>query len=148
MKKQASFLLVLMCGCILLSNAQGFTPLDLAGTWQIEDSIENAGETWLLKDSTELNGFGFDVKNNLTQITETLMLKKVNSHWLYIAQVGNQNPISFSLVNESPNTLKFVNFEHDFPQIILYEFIDKNHLKVQVGTKVKTDTISFEFKRK
>jgi hypothetical protein len=144
---RVSFLLLLIFYTFNIYFAQKFTPLDLAGTWLNEGATKKSGEEWLMKDSTELNGFGFVVKNERKQIVETLMLKKMNGNWLYIAKVGKQQPISFTLDSTSSNTLLFVNKEHDFPQYIRYEFVDANHLKVKVGSFKKRKKFSLLLER-
>jgi len=142
-----SVFLVIFFNCIGLTFAQNRSPLDLVGKWRNIKSDPANGELWTLKDSTEIMGFGYKTKKDSMHLTESLMLKKMNGYWLYIAQVGNQQPISFTLDSTSSNTLLFVNKEHDFPQYIRYEFVDANHLKVEVGSFKKRKKFSLLLER-
>ena len=56
----------------------------------------------------------------------------IHGYISYIATVGNQQPILFALVESSNNKYVFENKEHDFPQRLIYYFINENSIKVFV----------------
>ncbi len=142
-----SIFLVVFFNSIGSTFSQNRSPLDLVGKWRNIKSNPETGELWTLKDSTEIIGFGYKMKKDSMHLTESLMLKKMNGYWLYIAQVGKQQPISFTLDTTSRSSLLFVNKEHDFPQYIFYEFVDNDHVRVDLGSYKNKKVISLFFKR-
>jgi hypothetical protein len=142
-----SVLLFLIVNCNSLSIAQNYSPLDLVGNWKMTDTEQEMGEQWQLKDSSELVGFGFRMKQDSMHITEKLSLKLINYQWQYIAEVGKQQPVSFALDSSSIDVLLFVNKTHDFPQYIRYKFINANKLAVEVGNFNKKRKLAFNFER-
>ena len=145
MKYNMCIFLIIISVCH--SFSQNRTPLDLNGHWRTTNLKTNAGEQWTLNDSSKLSGFGYKIKGDSIQFTESLMLIKMNNYWLYIAQVGKQQPISFTLDSTGSNTLLFVNKEHDFPQYIHYAFKDDHHLVVSVGSYTSKSVMIYNFER-
>lgn len=149
MKKTAILILVFTSFGLQKSTAQHFTPYTLVGTWTNNDTIKTIGEKWEMRDSTELQGYGFKIAHGKERIIEKLMLKRMNDDWLYIAKTGNQNPIAFTLKPQTEaNKLTFINLEHDYPQVIEYTLEKDNSVSVLVSDIKRKKFVAFVFYRK
>ncbi|MPQ46224.1 hypothetical protein GCQ56_04300 [Marinifilum sp. N1E240] len=118
----------------------------LEGTWQIEGKEQF--EVWE-QNGEELKGYGYNIKENHKQISETLAIKMVNGKVVYQATVANQNEgatVSFQLNDTINDYYSFENAKHDFPNKIQYYKLSENKVKVKVlGDENKG--FSFEMNR-
>jgi len=116
-------------------NQKNFQVADLEGLWS--DSKTGSHEEWIMVGDNHLKGKGFEVKGTDTIVFEILEIKKINGTLTYLADVEQamgQGIVDFPLVSQSANGLVFINKEHDFPQVLSYEKISDDSLKVTVGT--------------
>lgn len=118
----------------------------LEGTWQIEGKEQF--EVWE-QNGEELKGYGYNIKENHKQISETLAIKMVNGKVVYQATVANQKEeatVSFQLNDTINDYYSFENAKHDFPNKIQYYKLSENKVKVKVlGDENKG--FSFEMNR-
>ncbi len=84
-----------------------------------------------------------------TVFQEKLRIQTVHGHVVYIATVGKQQPILFSLKPGAENVWRFENLEHDFPQSITYTKTGKDSLEVDVAGVNNGQEVSdhYAFKR-
>jgi len=118
----------------------------LEGTWQIEGKEQF--EVWE-QNGEELKGYGYNIKENHKQISETLAIKMVNGKVVYQATVANQNEgatVSFQLNDTINDYYSFENAKHDFPNKIQYYKLSENKVKVKVLGDVNKG-FSFEMNR-
>jgi hypothetical protein len=105
----------------------------LPGIWYNENS--GTYEEWRYQDGN-LFGKSYKIAEADTIITESLKLFKNNLTYVYEATVIGQNdnnPILFKLSSEIKNKIVFINPDHDFPQKIVYHFINDNTMEVFVS---------------
>ncbi|HEY8403158.1 MAG TPA: DUF6265 family protein [Flavobacteriales bacterium] len=106
----------------------------LVGQWY--DAASGAHEEWTLVGPDHLKGRGFEVKDRDTVVYEILELKKINGTITYLADVEEamgQGIVDFPLVSHTSHTMTFINQKHDYPQVLSYEKISDDTLKVIVG---------------
>jgi len=113
----------------------------LEGRWKAENG-ENYIETWASHPGdTLLTGAGYSVKSGILKATEKLAIVKTDTSIYYQATVEGQNhgaTISFDLVNFDDKNLVFENPKHDFPQQIIYNFLNDSTISIKVGSLADT----------
>ena len=97
----------------------------ILGTWEQKDKSEVIFyELWEKVNDTVIVGKCYALNDEDTIISKTIQLIQRQDSLFYIPFIirGNSHfPMSFFLVSASENKLLFENFNHDFPQKILYE---------------------------
>lgn len=143
-----NFLLFIFCS---LSNAQeNSTQVEindfdfLIGTWEADFGKFKYYEEWE-KGNDKLTGTGYRIKEDKRLDGEKLILMNIHGYISYIATVGKQQPVLFALVKNSDNNYVFENKEHDFPQRIIYQFINKDSVKVFVEGEMKGEFVKDEY---
>lgn len=118
----------------------------LPGTWKVDQKEEF--ERWDFLNEKTLKGFSFRNQNGLQNVTEYLSLSKQNGIWHYKATVIEQNNgISISFEGAATgSTLAVSNPTHDFPNLILYKYLDENKLLVTISDQ-KGKTFSYHLER-
>ena len=118
----------------------------LVGTWESKDDLGNASyESWEKISDNELSGRSYVIMEADTFVIETIQLLQQKDSLFYTATVNGQNenqPIRFSLVSLSENTMSFENVKHDFPQVVSYRKINSDSLVAEIsghkdGTELK-----------
>jgi len=104
----------------------------IEGKWKLKTNSFEAYEEWKIKDETEIAGISYSIEEGEKRKTEDLYIKKVGEFWAYIAAPKNQNPVLFYLTSFKDNKFVFENPEHDFPKIIIYDFVNKETIAVSV----------------
>ena len=109
----------------------------LVGNWKGAQNDGTFFESWTKIDDNTMEGFGCQVVKSDTLFKEYLQIHKVGSIWVYIASIEQGYPVLFSLINSENNQWTFVNYEHDFPQRIVYTKREdgKLHAKVEGETE-------------
>ncbi|MBL0100808.1 MAG: hypothetical protein IPP49_12855 [Saprospiraceae bacterium] len=98
----------------------------MQGTWATPDSM--SVETWAVQDG-EMKGNVYFKRAG--KITENLRIFKSGNTMLYEATVFSQNdgkPVLFALDNTTPDSLHFVNMNHDYPNHIIYKRLNDTTL--------------------
>jgi hypothetical protein len=112
------------------SNAQTPNLRLLEGNWaHIDTGGGVTGEIWKMT-SQGAKGEGYFTLANSTEIQEKLSIQKFSETWCYIAAPNQQKPVMFCADSISTHFWRFVNFEHDFPKVIQYQFIRENELEI------------------
>lgn len=112
--------------------AQNTFPSFLVGTWKMEKG--ETYEHWDQLGKTSMKGYGYEIKNGETKITEYLDLTNRENGIYYTATVIGQNDgkgTDFKLT-QSDSTFVFENPEHDFPKKIIYKKRSATEIYVQV----------------
>jgi hypothetical protein len=129
----------------------------LEGTWGLMRA--NGGERlelWTKVSTGVMTGRGLRVTGTDTILLETLILRKSNGQWQYIADVPDQNegkPIAFDCTSIKKNEMVFTNGRHDFPQRIGYRLVPvsgethTDSLVVTLGT-LDADHVVLRFTRR
>lgn len=108
----------------------------LIGIWENQTSSGSIFETWQVKNPKELAGQSYMVKQSDTTIFETITIFEEGDDLFYIPTVTDQNdaqPVRFKATTVSPSKMIFENPEHDFPQKITYEQVNKDSLVAQIS---------------
>lgn len=146
MAKNKAVILFLFSVVIACSPANKLSRyiLKLEGTWQLENT--SIFEVWEI-DEDILSGHVIKIENTDTLIVENLRIVKQEKECFYEATVPDQNlgtTIRFKLTQRSNHLFQFENPEHDFPQKIIYNFIDDNTLKATISNNNKQRTFNYQ----
>ncbi len=90
----------------------------LAGCW-----ITGSGatrEVWAAEGDGLLFGYTVATRNGRIGFFEQLRLEKTAEGWVFFAYPRGVGPVRFGLVSQGPQTARFENTAHDFPQRIDY----------------------------
>lgn len=131
------------------SNCQNEVPnfAPFEGYWRCDN--EKIAEQWQAKSTSLYLGKSYSIENNDTLLQETITLTKKCGSYYYIPLVFSQNDsqeIPFTLKGYSKKKFVFENPNHDFPQRIIYDFINKNELLVTIESLDPANTKRVEFK--
>ena len=124
----------------------------LVGDWKTSGENPSTLERWSLNGDA-MNGASFSVDGSVMEIQETIRIDGLETTPVYSPKVANQNDgheIHFTCVNQNPNRIEFINEQHDFPQVILYEFINDDSLQATISTYPLNDTskkMTFSYSR-
>ncbi|MBC8173315.1 MAG: hypothetical protein H7X71_05345 [Chitinophagales bacterium] len=118
----------------------------LEGSWLMESEKGFILEEWNQMNDSTFAGASYFIPNNgkikrehLTANTfyaagkkiEEITISKTHDGIYYIPVVNGQNnneAVYFKLISAETNNVHFQNREHDFPQNIIYEFTDADHI--------------------
>ncbi len=120
----------------------------LVGNWEAQTKDGKFFEYWSKGDCV-LEAQGGELVKKDTVFKEWLTLTKIKNYWCYIPVVGKQAPIAFALKEIKNRVYVFENKEHDFPQQIIYEYINPDHFKARVEGKMNGKEVKelYEMKR-
>ncbi|MGE0077470.1 MAG: DUF6265 family protein [Bacteroidales bacterium] len=130
-----SLILLIVLGTIGIAKAQTEDISQfqwIIGNWK---GNHNGGiflENWAQIDENTLEGQGYNVVKSDTLFREKLHIQKIGDFWVYIATIEENYPILFTLINSDNDTWNFVNYEHDFPQRIVYTKNENGQLHVKI----------------
>ena len=109
---------------------------NLIGDWRTTGEEPYTIERWAY-DANTLYGTSFNVTGSDMKIQETIRIEHLDGTPVYSPKVVNQNEgqeVRFTCLNQNPNRIEFVNQQHDFPQVILYEFINPDSLQATISS--------------
>jgi hypothetical protein len=95
----------------------------LLGTWIQKGEKRTFVEEWSLLSKNIFQGQGFvsDTQGEQRNLTETILLVRMNGDVFYIAKARqNELPVSFKMTSSSEKEVIFENPDHDFPKRIHY----------------------------
>lgn len=117
-----------------ISMGQNKLPQFLKGHWKVDGS--NNQEQWDVLSENNMKGFGYKIVDNLPLVSEYLDIQVKNNELVLTATVLGQNagkPISFKSVKQDDSKqVKFVNYDHDYPQEISYSLSTDNPDQINV----------------
>ncbi|MBP6731415.1 MAG: hypothetical protein KA149_05110 [Chitinophagales bacterium] len=139
---------------LLLILTMGFTPQNkaghfkwLVGNWHLKD--KDVHEHWRLANDTLLSAVSFHhTPQGAETVDENIQLVYRNGNYYYIPTVPDQNggaAIEFKIVSETSNSFVAENLQHDFPQRIVYQLIDAQHLLAYIEGLDKGKQRRFDF---
>jgi len=121
----------------------------MVGVWNQNET--NSFEIWWKNENNEYVGKVINVTDGDTMLLENVAILKQGNEIYYQATVANQNeqkPVQFLLTASQPDLLIFENPDHDFPNIIRYELIDKDEMRAIINGKGEQSTPRiFEYQR-
>ena len=122
----------------------------LIGKWEGQRDGMTLQEIWKKGDDSFMEGEGSVFSESDTLFHEKLKLEILEGEIFYVATTPkNKIPVSFKLVSTEHNRWNFENKEHDFPQEILYHFVepDSLHVTIQGNDNGKISKEEFFFKK-
>lgn len=146
--------LIILLGILVLGSCyrptprQAFSDLKLLdGDWTTyEGSLFN--ESWEVINDSLLKGVGFSLLGSDTVFSEKLLLKREGDSVYYGAMTGTNNSYAFFKLKEAKYRYwVFQNPDHDYPNIITYEFEDDTLLEAITSNIRGNKKITFKLKR-
>ena len=118
----------------------------LAGCWERIVPNGRTVEQWLPEEGGLLLGMSRTVRDGKVREYEFLRIDRDPAGKLrYVAQPSGQAEATFMLKSLSEDTVVFENPQHDFPQRILYRFVDKDTLVGRIEGSVGGQARSADF---
>ncbi len=153
MRKIVFCVLLIVCFFSSFAQKETLNNFDIfVGKWERDIKKGMTHEFWEKVDANTFNGKSLNIVGGDSTVLETVFIKKIDREIYYIVTVAGQNKekaVRFKLVNIENNTFVFENLQHDFPQIIIYEFDSNEKLKAQIKGKIneKWKTVDFNYHR-
>ena len=151
MKKIIPLVFICVALCAFRADEQPLNKLKwLTGKWQIEN--EETYEEWRVVNDTLMSGNNYRIENKQTIPNEYMTVVVKGGQLYYMPTAIGQNDgkaVSFKITAVSPGYFRAENATHDFPQKIVYELKDQNHLYAFIEGNMggKRRKIAFNFVR-
>lgn len=121
----------------------------LIGEWQLEDMP--VVEKWGYVDG-QFRASVIVTSGADQMVTEEIIIIENDDGIFYEADVEDQNngePVLFKMIFSDENKIIFENKKHDFPQRIIYEFLDENKLIASIEGSLDGESklIDFNYSR-
>ena len=114
------------------------------GTWVMKTKVSTICEEWKQQNNDLLTSRSYRVKGADTVQQETVALSRKGNEIYYTSTVPDQNnakAVAFKLIESKGTKFTFSNPLHDFPQRIIYEFVNKDSLHAWIeGTYISEGT--------
>ncbi|PJJ79188.1 DUF6265 family protein [Mucilaginibacter auburnensis] len=149
MKKYLPVLTIILCSFITADNFATLHQL-VGGTWKMKKKDGYTCEKWVKVNGNELKSTAFNIKGKDTSVYESVSLTNKNGVIAYtVTGAGNSQPVAFKLTTVNNNQFIFSNPAHDFPQQVVYQFINPDSIHAWVDGKYngKVEKIDFYYKR-
>lgn len=107
----------------------------LTGKWADTSGENEFFEVWK-PDGDNMQGTGVVMSNGDTVFIEHLGIVSRNDKWYYSARIdgaNNNEPVFFEYMEKSSDYLVFENPQHDFPQLIQYQFRGTDSLLITIS---------------
>ncbi|MEZ5056952.1 MAG: DUF6265 family protein [Saprospiraceae bacterium] len=119
----------------------------MEGTWCHQSKKGQICEEWKLELDGSLTGEGYEMKGSQKKHTEYLKLMKMGEKVVYIASPEEQSPTLFNYVKGMENVWTFSNPNHDFPNVLMYQWITKDSIVVSVFGKKSEPAFKLFYKK-
>jgi hypothetical protein len=121
----------------------------LIGSWHSQSKDAMNYEIWKVDNDSTLSGRSYSINNNGDTVSsEFIKLVQRSGDLAYIPTVPGQNsgmPIEFRLTFINRNKMTFENPDHDFPQMITYEYLSTDSLIAEISGPVNGERRSIQF---
>jgi hypothetical protein len=107
----------------------------LTGKWADTSGENQFFEVWN-PDGEAMQGTGVVMANGDTVFIEHLGILQRDSKWYYSARIdgaNNNEPVFFEYMEKSSDYFVFENTQHDFPQLIEYQFRGSDSLLITIS---------------
>jgi hypothetical protein len=123
------------------------------GVWVMKTSKGLLGETWKKHGATKISNHAFKVSGADTVWLETVDLEQKGDVITYTSTVKDQKAgqsVPFTLISSENGRFVFSNPQHDFPQRIIYHFINKDslHAWIEGNSNGKEHRSDFYYSRR
>lgn len=120
----------------------------VVGTWYSKSSDVSNYEIWTPMNDSTLVGRSYSIRNGDTISSEKIRIVKRRDGLAYIPIVAGQNdglPVVFRSTSITDAAMSFENAEHDFPQQIKYERIDRDSIVAEISGTIKGEHRAIQF---
>lgn len=121
----------------------------LIGAWHGQSKDAMNYEVWKEDNDSTLSGRSYSINiDGDTVSSEFIKLVQRNDELVYIPTVPGQNkgiPIEFKLTFINRHKMIFENPEHDFPQMITYEYLSTDSLVAEISGGVGGERRAIQF---
>lgn len=121
----------------------------LSGTWMVSDGEGGSYEEWSKSNGDSMIGRAYKLSGpSDTIVSERIVLKKDGESVWYIPRVAGQNndqPIAFRMIEYSDSSFTFENKQHDFPQRVIYRFVNNDSIVATIEGLDSTVRRFFDF---
>jgi len=120
----------------------------LIGEWKNQTLKGQSVESWKKLNDSTLLGKSYVLRGTDTVSVEHIRLEEHHGNLYYIPTVKNQNegkPVTFTMTTSSADHFVFENPEHDFPQKITYNRINKDSLVAEISGTYKGKQRAIKF---
>lgn len=120
----------------------------LSGLWQTDTGEGMLYEEWSKSSGNTMYGKSYMVEGTDSTVFERVELSKKDSGIYYIPTVRDQNqrkPVYFKLITSNDSAFIFENKQHDFPQRIIYRFVNEDSLVARIEGDVKGEARSLDY---
>lgn len=146
--------LFLLAAFTPIVQQETFKPLHqlTGGTWKMKTAKGYICEQWKKTTDTELSGRGFRVAGADTTVEENVQLTMKDGYIFYIPTVNGQNdgkPVPFKLISSYRGVYTFSNPDHDYPQVVAYQFVSKDSINAWIDGNIQGNRkrVDFHYKR-
>lgn len=142
------FIFLVATACYRPANRQAFEDLKiLKGKWTTTEGTQ-FNEVWTIENDSLLKGVGYSLNGEDTAFKEVLKIYRIGDEVNYGALVGeNDGFVFFQLKNPKKHHWKFVNPDHDYPNIIEYRLISDSLLEARTMNIRGNKEIKFVYRR-
>lgn len=132
----------------ILVNEQ---PIDvdwIVGVWK--HGQKEVFEKWTKVNANEYRGVSYNLEKGYATIEEQMrIVSEKNGEWYFeaILESNNNIPVRFKWVPDPMVQLKFVNEQHDFPNIISYKREAYDIMNARISNMDGSKTMVFDFTR-
>jgi hypothetical protein len=138
----------LIAACATKSN-DPYKKMDrLVGLWQMDTDEGSLYEEWWQNKKGSLSGRTYMINGSDTMVFERVELERKDSGIYYIATVKGQNseiPTDFKMIASNDSAFTFENKTHDFPQRIIYCFVNTDSLVARIEGDIKGEPKSRDY---
>lgn len=120
----------------------------LSGLWQTDTGEGILYEEWSKEKNGTMYGKSYMLNGADSMVFERISLTRLDSGMYYIPTVKEQNkelPVPFRMISANDSSFVFENTRHDFPQRIIYRFVNRDSIVARIEGDVKGEQRSMEY---
>lgn len=118
----------------------------LAGCWTATSGSRSTEELWTQPKGGVMMGLSRVVRDGIATGHEFLLLRSPDGRLTLTAHPSGQAPADFAAVQVSPDSVRFENRSHDFPQKIEYHRVREDSLVAKVYGEADSPDPAFELR--
>jgi hypothetical protein len=118
----------------------------LAGCWAATSGARSTEELWTQPKGGVMIGLSRVLRDGIATGHEFLLLRSPDGRLTLTAHPSGQAPADFAAVQVSPDSVRFENRSHDFPQKIEYHRVREDSLVAKVYGEADSPDPAFELR--
>jgi hypothetical protein len=120
----------------------------ITGLWKMETSKGTLFEEWKAGKEGTLVSRSFRVAGGDTTFLENVTVQKSGNGLYFIPTVvgeNNNQPVTFKMIPSADHTFTFENKQHDYPQRVIYHFVNNDSITARIEGTVNGNFKSSDF---